>query len=140
MSDEDKRTRRVTPASSLPRNVTFERSQHPDALAAKPSDYARRLSPAAESGPPTKATVANGKTLHMPHPTEKMCVGYDVEQKANILVPRIAVYGPGVEVELPLSEVHRLKRLGFLVDTEDYQPPPMPPENERKFFGPREAS
>jgi hypothetical protein len=82
VNDDDRKTKRITP--SRPRNVTFERSQHPDALAAKPSDYARRLSPAAESGPLTKATVANGKTLHMPHPTEKMCVGYDVEQKANV--------------------------------------------------------
>jgi len=53
----------------------------------------RKLLNVQPSGPPTVATVAGGRTVH---------------------VGQVSV-GPGYQVELPLSEVTRLRTLGYLL-------------------------
>jgi len=123
VSDETK-SKRVSASGSRSTDVMFQRSQHPDSLTAKPSDYARRLAPAEATGPLTKAVVRDGVTLHAPHPTERACVGFDLEKGENVFVPRTIAYGPGCEVFLPFSEVQRLIGLRFLVDP-DAEPIPV---------------
>jgi len=114
MSDE--KIKRITPNVPRSGNLTFARSQHPDALAAKVGEGVRRLPSVDASGPMMQATVAPGRTVHAPHPTEKACAGYDLEAKNHVMVPRQIVHKPGSVIELPASEVERLIELGFLID------------------------
>ena len=121
MSDEDKRTRRVTPASSRPRNVTFERSQHPSICWPRsPADYGRRQAPRAESGPMTKATVANRKRCTCRTPPKKHVSASILNKKQMFSCQETVICGPGTEIELPASEIARLdENLGFVVRPSD---------------------
>jgi hypothetical protein len=62
-----------------------------------------------------RGVVARGRTVHVPT-DQKVLAGY--ERETNRPIERIVCErrGPGETVELPGSEVKRLRALGFLVD------------------------
>ncbi len=62
-----------------------------------------------------RATVAGGRTVAVPHPTNRKPVGTTPEGKA-ITQAELVHYGPGQEVELPVDEIARLRGTGHLVD------------------------
>jgi hypothetical protein len=63
-----------------------------------------------------RATVARGRTVSVPHPTEKVFVGRLPETGAERFGPKMIDYGPGQEVELPHAEIAELRAKGFLID------------------------
>jgi hypothetical protein len=64
-----------------------------------------------------RATVAAGRTVAIPHPTNRKAVGTTPEGKA-ITQAELLHFGPGKEVELPVDEIARLRSTGHLVDPE----------------------
>jgi hypothetical protein len=62
-----------------------------------------------------RATVAQGRTVAIPHPTAKKAVGTTPEGK-GIYMAELMHFGPGQEVELPADEVARLRSTGHLFD------------------------
>jgi hypothetical protein len=64
--------------------------------------------------PKVKGIVARGKTVHMAT-GKQIQVGYDATEGKPVYTSEIVAYGPGKEVELPVSEAARLRKLGFLV-------------------------
>jgi hypothetical protein len=73
------------------------------------------------------AIVAPGHTLHIPVSDQKMVAGFDVQQARNVTRLRCRWAGPGTQVELPLSEIARLRKLGALLDPEGAAPPRIGP-------------
>jgi hypothetical protein len=65
------------------------------------------------------ATVRTGRSVDVPDPIEKRAVGYDRDTGKPIYAAVQHRYGPGQQVELPVSEIRRLRGLGFLVDPND---------------------
>ena len=61
------------------------------------------------------AVVERGRTVECPVPGEKKFVGFDPEGK-SIYGPVLSYFGPGQKVYLPVPEIERLQKLGFLVD------------------------
>jgi hypothetical protein len=61
-------------------------------------------------------TVMRGRTVIVPHPTEKRVVGQHPMTGEPIIAPVLMEFGPEQEVTLPASEVARLQGLGFLFD------------------------
>jgi len=117
MDERDERRR----AKVGNRTVLMQRSprRHPDHDHAPPVRLP--ASPVEDSGPRAKATVAKGRTIIAPAPGEGSdLVGFDPFTAAPIRAPRQRAYGPGEEVQLPLSEIERLTRLGFLHDPNRY--------------------
>jgi hypothetical protein len=64
-----------------------------------------------------RAVVSRGRTVCVPDPSVTVFTGRepDGEHKERF-APGLREIGPGNEVELPRSEVLRLRKLGFLVD------------------------
>jgi hypothetical protein len=82
-----------------------------------------------------KATVARGRTIIAPMPDEFDVIGYESTTGEPVRAQRQRSFGPGETVELSLSEIARLTRLGFLHDPSRYAtdeeaaalPPPLQP-------------
>ena len=68
--------------------------------------------------PKVTVRVARGRVVDVPHPTEKVRVGLDQENRSYIDVARQVRHGPGQLIELPQSEAARLVALGFVEDPE----------------------
>ena len=72
--------------------------------------------PGEDKGPKATGIVARGRTVHANDPNApKRFVGFDKEG-VGIWVPSQRIYSPGEQIELPVSELERLKRLGFIAD------------------------
>jgi hypothetical protein len=63
--------------------------------------------------PTATAIVARGRTVHAPT-GQKRVIGYDAVLRTEIYCPFLEMYGPGSEVTLPVTEIARLRALGFL--------------------------
>jgi hypothetical protein len=69
--------------------------------------------------PMATAIIERGHTVECAVPGERNFVGYTTDEHGNsrtVYGPVYTKYGPGSEVTLPLSEINRLRELGFLVD------------------------
>lgn len=62
-----------------------------------------------------RGVVARGRTVSAPHPTMKRHVRS--EDGRPLEAPAMVDYGPGSEIELPVEEIERLRKAGFLIDT-----------------------
>ncbi len=67
------------------------------------------------------AIVARGRTIFGPHPTMKKIVRTN-EKGEPIYGPVQAEFGPGTEIELPESEVKRLRMAGYLLEAGQSSP------------------
>jgi hypothetical protein len=72
-----------------------------------------------------RGTVARGRTVSIPHPTEKRIVGRNLDGKEIVGAPLVN-FGPGREVTLPADEIVSLRKLGYLIDPEQ-SPIPIAP-------------
>jgi hypothetical protein len=90
---------------------------HPDHEFRAPSG---RIPPTEQKEPEPlgRATVARGRTLHMPVAGEFRQTGWSADEKRAVCAQVWEPKGPGSEVELPVSEIRRLRRLGFLIDSD----------------------
>ena len=113
----DQTTRRPAVAS-MQTSAAAGFKVHPDHLDAKRGDGVRALRPVEPDPdePRELATVRMGRSVDVPDPVEKRAVGYDRDSGAMIFAAVQHRYGPGQQVELPVSEIRRLRGLGFLVD------------------------
>jgi hypothetical protein len=68
-----------------------------------------------EQVPMARGTVAPGRTVCIPHPTEKVNVGPHPVTLEPMLVPKLAEHGPGAEITLPAEDIAQLLDMGFLV-------------------------
>jgi hypothetical protein len=80
------------------------------------------------------AVVARGRTVHCPVPDQTQFVGYDKTTGKEIYGPVFKAYGPGSKVELPVSEITRLRGLGFLEPEGGGKPVDVPPLPEDKQY------
>lgn len=120
MSREDRRRAKVGN-----RTVLMQRhpTQHPDHT----PPVRRGATPVVEdTGPMGRAIVARGRVVHAAVRGEYDLVGYDSTTAAPVRAPRTRIYLPGETVELPVSEIERLRALGFLADP-DFVHPSGPP-------------
>jgi len=63
-----------------------------------------------------RGVVARGRTVQVPHPTEKKVVGQNPVTGQAIMGPTMREFGPGEEVTLQEKEIVNLRAQGFLVD------------------------
>ena len=63
-----------------------------------------------------RAIVARGRTVIIPDSATRVFTGRDPDTHAELFGQGSREIPPGNEVELPRSEVKRLRALGFLVD------------------------
>ena len=61
------------------------------------------------------AIVARGRSIDAPT-EQRRAVGYDPVKGEQLYAAVQRRYGPGERIELPISEIRRLRELGFLVD------------------------
>jgi hypothetical protein len=122
MTDTKKRPAPKTPAAhSLPQ-ASHPAVVHPDHEWRSPSG---RLHPQADtSKEPTEiAIVARGHTVHAPIAGEFIRAGFDKDTGRPVQAAAQKTYRPGDQIELPVSEIARFKKLGFLVDDSKATPP-----------------
>lgn len=74
----------------------------------------------ADDEPKKRAIVARGRCVDVALAEQRAVCGSD--QGRDVMRARQIRYGPGEEVELPASEVARLRGLGFLVDPDGAPP------------------
>ena len=117
----DQQTRQPAAVASMQTTAAAGFKVHPDHLDAKPGDGVRALRPAEPDPdePRELATVRPGRSVDVPDSIEKRAVGYDRDTGKSIYAAVQHRYGPGQQVELPVSEIRRLRGLGFLVDPND---------------------
>jgi hypothetical protein len=73
--------------------------------------------------PMEKAVVARGRCVGIPDPTaEPGFIGREPDTNKELFAPGLKYILPGEEVELPRSEVKRLRGLGTLVDPNAPEP------------------
>lgn len=105
---------------------------HPDQLeelGRKPPKSAPTEAPPVKMG---RATVAPGRSVDLPVRGERQLVGYQRESLREVFGPLLRQYGPGAEIELPLDEIARLRRLGFLLQAGEQMPVTPPPGSPRR--------
>ena len=75
-----------------------------------------------EADPVIRCIVARGHSVEVPF-GPKVQVGFTPSPDSKpVFAQKCRTFGPNQELELPQSEVTRLRKLGFLVDP-DYTPP-----------------
>ncbi len=60
--------------------------------------------------------VARGRTVTVPHPTDKIPCGVHPVTHEPMFAPRQVDHGPGSEITLPAADIAWLREHGFLVD------------------------
>lgn len=68
-----------------------------------------------------RAIVAKGRSLEIPHPTDKRGLRYG--DNGPILLAATIRMTEGQEVELPVDEIATLRKSGHLVDPDNLPPP-----------------
>lgn len=111
----DPSNRRPAASASAQTSAAAGFKVHPDHIDAKRGDGVRALRPVEPdpNEPRELATVARGRQVHVPT-DQKRAVGYDRDSGEMIYAAVQRHYMPGEQVELPISEIRRLRGLGFL--------------------------
>jgi hypothetical protein len=97
--------------------------QHPDAPEERHTSRRRILNAQEEmidmedpAEPTETGIVAPGRTVEAPVIGKKKFVGFDKQTGVRVYGPLLNRFGPNQSVTLPVSEITRLRELGFLLD------------------------
>lgn len=123
---DDRKTKHASPVRDFTR-------VHPDHLNAGPGDGVRRVPPEMpdDNEPREVGVVAAGRCIDVPTDEIELS-GYDREGQREIYRRVQKRHLPGESVELPKSEIARLRGLGFLVDP---SAAPLPVDRGRRAAG-----